>query len=338
MTLNKRPRAGRKEGEKSQAVNEEHAVQLIGIKEIKITALEPNPHNPRTLFDDVPMRTLEESIAKVGILVPLTVYEKAHTKDRYVILDGQRRWICAQKVGLAKVPVNVVAEPSTFQNIVTMFQIHKLREDWELMPTALKMQVLMDEMQESNDKKLAELTGMDVAVVLRCKKLLSYNDKYQEMMLAANPDERWKADFFIEMYVVRNDRRINKFNWFNKNTFTDAMIKKQMAKGLKSVTDFRIIKQHISNAEKAGKLTQMSKRLQEFTNQPDLRVDHLEIEGVGVSTQVRTMTKDIGKLRQTIKDIDVDEFVAEEDFWEDLEKLVATIQAKLQELGRRSKR
>jgi ParB/RepB/Spo0J family partition protein len=311
---------------------------MIGIKEVKTTDLEPNPHNPRLLFDDAPMQTLEESIRKVGILVPLTVYEKAKRPGKYVILDGQRRWICAQRVELEKVPVNVVAEPSTFQNIITMFQIHKLRADWELMPTALKLQVLMDEMEESNDQKLAELTGMDVAVIVRCKKLLSYDGKYQEMMLDPNPEERWKADFFIEMYAVRNDRLVNGFDWFDKDEFTGAMIEKQKAGGLKAVTEFRIVKQHISNANKAGKLKQISKRLEEFTRQPDLRVDHLEIEGVGVTTQVRAITKDVGKLRQIIKDIDVDQFFAEEQLWEDLEKLAATIQAKLQELGRRSRK
>jgi len=40
--------------------------------------------------------------------------------------------MCAQEVGLTKIPVNEVAEPSLVQNIVTMFQIHKLRKDWEL--------------------------------------------------------------------------------------------------------------------------------------------------------------------------------------------------------------
>src|SRR5262249_15415438 len=204
--------------------------------------------------------------AKVGILVPLTVYEKAKSPGQYVILDGQRRWICAQRVGLTKVPANIVAEPSTFQNIVTMFQIHKLREDWELMPTALKVKVLMDEMQETNDKKLADLTGMDEAVIVRCKKLLSFDGKYQEMMLHPDPNQRWKADFFIELYVVRNDRVVNKFDWFSKNKFTDAMIKKYTAGALKSVTEFRVIKQHISNAAKAGKVALLSRRFKEFVD------------------------------------------------------------------------
>lgn len=314
------------------------AIRPIGVKKIKITDLEANPHNPRFLFDPIPMRTLEESIKKVGVLVPLTVYEKAKSPGKYVILDGQRRWICGQKVGLTDVPVNIVAEPSTFQNIVTMFQIHKLREDWELMPTALKVKVLMGEMEETNNKKLADLTGMDEAVITRCKKLLSFAGKYQEMMLHPDPEQRWKADFFIELYVVRNDRVVNKFDWFNKNKFTDAMIRKYKEGGLKSVTEFRVVKQHISNAAKARKLTLLSKRLKDFVDDPQLKVDHLEIEAAGVAAQVRKMTKDIVKLRQVVSEIDVDQFYGEDNFWDELEQFAGVIQKKLREIGRRSKR
>jgi ParB/RepB/Spo0J family partition protein len=134
------------------------------------------------LFDELPLKTLQESIRNVGILVPLTVYRERGA-DRYTILDGQRRWICAQRLNLPEVPINEVLEPSVAQNIVTMFQIHKLRKDWELMPTALKVGVLMDVLQERRETRLAELTGLDVAVVTRCRKLLWYPKKYQETML-----------------------------------------------------------------------------------------------------------------------------------------------------------
>src|SRR5947209_3040891 len=176
--------------------DQDATVQPIGVKKVKIGDLEPNPHNPRMLFDKIPMDTLRQSIGKVGILVPLTVYEKKKVPGKYVILDGQRRWMCAQDVGLPEVPVNIVREPSVVQNIVTMFQIHKLREDWELMPTALKFEVLMNELREQREKRIAELTGLDQAVVTRCKKLLSYPKKYQDLMLDPEPGRRVKADFF----------------------------------------------------------------------------------------------------------------------------------------------
>jgi ParB/RepB/Spo0J family partition protein len=91
----------------------------LGPASVPTSSLRPNPHNPRMLFDKVPLKTLEESIKKVGVLVPLTVY-MADGSDQYTILDGQRRWICARNLGLPEVPINEVAEPSVAQNIVTM--------------------------------------------------------------------------------------------------------------------------------------------------------------------------------------------------------------------------
>lgn len=163
--------------------------RILGPASVPTASLKPNPHNPRRLFDELPLKTLEESIQKVGVLVPLTVYQ-AKGSNKYTILDGQRRWICAQRLGLTKIPINQVAEPSVAENIVTMFQIHKLRKDWELMPTALKLGVLMDELKEKRDKQLSELTGLDIAVVTRCKKLLTFPQKYQEMMLFTDPSDR----------------------------------------------------------------------------------------------------------------------------------------------------
>src|SRR5580658_4553534 len=152
----------------------EFGVSAIGVRRLSADQLKANPHNPRKLVDGEDIHVLRESINRVGILVPLTVYQEKSTGN-YVILDGQRRWMCAQDVGLKTIPVNEVAEPTPVQNIVTMFQIHKLRKDWELMPTALKLEVLMRALHEIRGTALAELTGLDEAVVVRCKKLLSYN-------------------------------------------------------------------------------------------------------------------------------------------------------------------
>ena len=77
----------------------DYGVSAIGVKSIPTEKLRANPHNPRMLFDREDLNILRESIKQVGILVPLTVYRETST-GHYVILDGQRRWICAQDVGL----------------------------------------------------------------------------------------------------------------------------------------------------------------------------------------------------------------------------------------------
>jgi len=309
-------------------------VRAIGVKTLAIDKVRANPHNPRLLFDREDLHVLRESIKRVGILVPLTVYKEKSTGN-FVILDGQRRWMCAKDVGLKTIPVNEVAEPTLVQNIVTMFQIHKLRKDWELMPTALKLELLMRELGETKEKRLAELTGLDEAVVVRCKKLLSYNRRYQDMMLDADPDERVKADFFIELYPVRNDREVRKFAWFNKDKFTDDMLQKQEERGIKSVTDFRIVKQYINNAVKVKKTAAISKRLQEFAAQPLLTPDHLNIESAKVAAEAKKVLKSADTLYAQISEIDIDEYYGEEAMWSRLESLAHLIREKLRALGRR---
>ena len=105
-----------------------------------------------------------------------------------------------------------------------MFQIDKLREDWELMPSALKIQLLMEEIGDRNDARLTELTGLDVAVIARCKKLISYDRQFQDMMLDEYPRRRIKADFFIELYPVIHDRDVVRFDWFSPKRFVRQML------------------------------------------------------------------------------------------------------------------
>lgn len=306
----------------------------VGVKTIPTSELQPNPHNPRMLFDKAPLDTLKRSIAKVGILVPLTVY-RAKAQRAWVILDGQRRWICANDLGLRKVPVNAVAEPDQVQNIVTMFQIHKLRQDWELMPTALKLQVLMDALKEKRDRQLAELTALDQAVVVRCKKLLSYPKKYQDLMLDPNPEKRIKADFFIELHAVLKDRRVRRMPWFSRNRFTTQMLKRYTGGGLTSVTDFRKVKQYITNAANAGKGGAITQRLRKFAQDLDVPLDHLAIPVATVTAKVREVTTVVAKLEQILRNIDVNNYYAEEELWSRLETLAELIRVKLTEVGRK---
>jgi ParB family chromosome partitioning protein len=312
----------------------EVAVHAIGVKNLPTADLHANPHNPRMLFDRDNMTVLRQSIDRVGILVPLTVYSEKRT-GQYRILDGQRRWMCAQELGLAKVPVNEVAEPTLVQNIVTMFQIHKLRLDWELMPTALKLELLMEKLKDKSERRLAEMTGLDEAVVVRCKKLLSYPKHYQDQMLDADPDKRVKADFFIELYPVRTDRFVNKFDWFNKDRFTDAMLKKHESKALKAVTEFRVVKQHITNAVRANRIGTLSKRMREFTEKVDLGSEHLSIEPAEITANARKLQKAALALTKSVEAIDVAEWYGENSLWDQLEALAAAIRRKLKESGRR---
>ncbi|WP_419940472.1 ParB/Srx family N-terminal domain-containing protein, partial [Candidatus Palauibacter sp.] len=256
--------------------------------------------------------------------------------ERYTILDGQHRWMVARQLELEMVPVNQVAEPSLVQNIVTMFQIHKLRQDWELMPTALKLEVLIKKLQERNPKKLGALTGLAAAVVVRCKKLLTFSRRYQDLMLDPDPRKRVKADFFIEVYAVRMDRLVNSFRWFQRDAFTDRMLHRYTHKlGIKAVTDFRTIKQHITNARRANQEERFEQRFREFVDDEELGIEHLVIPSASVDAIARKLSRDVKLLTQQVRKLDFTEYYGEEDLWRSLERLLEVIHRQLHKAGRR---
>lgn len=308
----------------------------IGVKHVSTGRLHPNPHNPRMLFDKLPLDVLRESIERVGILVPLTVYWESKQK-RHVILDGQRRWICAKDLGLRTVTVNQVAEPTLVQNIVTMFQIHKLREDWELMPTALKVELLMNEIGDRNNARLAELTGLDEAMIVRSKKLISYDKAFQDMMLDPNPEKRIKSDFFIELYPVIHDRDVSEFEWFSRNKFIRQMLSKYLhePRTIKAVTDFRLIRQHITNARRIGALKNFSTRLRRFAEKHETPLRHLEIQEASVRAEAKAIIKKVDALETLFSNLDVETYYGEETLWKSISRLVEVLEKRLQEANKR---
>jgi ParB family chromosome partitioning protein len=142
--------------------------------------VDTNPENPRLIFNEKEELTLLQSIDEVGILVPLIVfYDKP---GRFTLLDGERRLRCAKRLNLETIPVNIIQKPDKIENILRMFNIHNIREQWKLMPTALKLKVLMEDarFKEKSMKEVARLTGLSVSTVSRCIDLLDLPEKYQK--------------------------------------------------------------------------------------------------------------------------------------------------------------
>lgn len=76
-----------------------------GIVTMKIGDIEPNREQPRRDFDPEQLNLLAQSIAKHGVIQPLTVRERG---GAYQIVAGERRWRAAKIAGLSEVPVRVM--------------------------------------------------------------------------------------------------------------------------------------------------------------------------------------------------------------------------------------
>lgn len=73
---------------------------------LPIMKVEPKADQPRTIFDEVSLVELSESIKQHGIIQPITV--RMLPTGYYQIIAGERRWRAARMAGLTEVPVNII--------------------------------------------------------------------------------------------------------------------------------------------------------------------------------------------------------------------------------------
>lgn len=74
-------------------------------REIDVAAIQPNPQQPRTQFDEEALAELEHSIREFGLLQPVVVREMPD--GSYQLVMGERRWRATQRAGLDTIPAIV---------------------------------------------------------------------------------------------------------------------------------------------------------------------------------------------------------------------------------------
>lgn len=213
---------------------------------VSTASIEPNPENPRLIFHQEELDALQDSIKQQGILVPLTVYRDG---QRFRILDGERRWRCAVKLGLTKVPAIVQPKPAPLQNLMMMFAIHHRRNEWDPLPTAMKLKALEDlyetvHSSRPTEKQLAELASLTRGEVRRYKKLLSLPEHYKGMLLEElfkpRSQQFLTVDHVLEATAASTALyRRGVVDEKTREKLRDVIIKKFVAKTLESTVDPR---------------------------------------------------------------------------------------------------
>jgi ParB family chromosome partitioning protein len=84
----------------SSVMEEEVKTGVATLLDIK--AINPNPYQPRKIFDPEKIEELAVSLRSSGIIQPLIVRKGS---DGYELIAGERRWRAAMKAGLKEVPV-----------------------------------------------------------------------------------------------------------------------------------------------------------------------------------------------------------------------------------------
>ncbi|MGA1994149.1 MAG: ParB/RepB/Spo0J family partition protein [Bryobacteraceae bacterium] len=144
---------------------------------LPINSIEPNPFQPRRIFQSEKLAELAQSIQANGIIQPLVVRKLG---DRYELVAGERRWRAAKIAGLESVPV--VVRPITDDKLLEVSLIENIqREDLNPMETAHAFEQLGREFNLSAED-IGRRTGKDRTTILNFLRLLNLAPEVQQLV------------------------------------------------------------------------------------------------------------------------------------------------------------
>lgn len=151
-----------------------------GIRMLPVRDILPNPHQPRSHFDEEALQELAASIREHGVIQPLIVTETPDQPDRYWIIAGERRWRASQLAGLEEVPV-IVREATSQQLLEWALVENVQRADLSPLEEAAAYQSLMREFQLTH-AEVAERVGKSRSAVTNAVRLLQLPPSVQEAL------------------------------------------------------------------------------------------------------------------------------------------------------------
>ena len=138
---------------------------------LPVRAIRPNPSQPRKVFQPEPLQELADSIARHGILQPLSV---RRIPGGYELIAGERRLRAAQIAGLSEVPCIVMQMDARESGMAAMVE-NLQRQDLDFIEEALGIRHLLEEYQMSQEQA-ARLLGKSQSAVANKLRLLRHSD------------------------------------------------------------------------------------------------------------------------------------------------------------------
>jgi len=144
---------------------------------IRTDEIDPNPVQPRRVFDAERMQELANSIRANGIIQPIVVRP---SRGRYQLVAGERRWRAAKLAGLETVPVVIQEIPDDRLLEITLVE-NIQREDLNPIETAHAFDRLAKELNLSHEQ-IGERTGKDRSTITNLLRLLQLPPDLQTLV------------------------------------------------------------------------------------------------------------------------------------------------------------
>jgi ParB family chromosome partitioning protein len=150
----------------------------LGLLELPISRIIPNPHQPRRDFKEESLSELAESIRSEGLLQPVVVRRKG---DTFELIAGERRWRACRKLKLKLIPARVVEASESSSAVLSLIE-NLQREDLNPIEEAMGYASLMRDF-DLTQEQVAERVGRSRAAVANALRLLQLQREIQAYII-----------------------------------------------------------------------------------------------------------------------------------------------------------
>jgi ParB/RepB/Spo0J family partition protein len=256
-------------------------------KELPLEQIERDIDQPRKDFGvEGEENRLLLSMRQIGIQQPLVVQEAE--KDRYIIIDGQRRYMCAKMLDIKILPCRVVTKLPKGELERLRFEIQNNRREWRPLEKSDALERIKDAKGFRTNRELATFLGMSEPAVCLSLKLRKQTMEYIGLMERYDLPETYRVEF------LRLKPKLRKVRDLEVDAITRILFEKVKCGILKNAKTFRklcriFLRAHLNEKE-----------LYAFLTNPDMTVEELEKRTVqsGPSLLVEKLVSELGTVFQ----------------------------------------
>lgn len=161
------------------SASDKNADKLIGsIIEIELSAIDVNPFQPRTYFDEESLIELANSIKELGVIQPITV--RKLEGNQFQLVSGERRFRASKLIGNTSIPAYI--RIANDQEMLEMALVENIqRKNLDPIEVALSYQRLIDEIKLTQEE-LSTRVGKKRSTVTNYLRLLKLDPILQTGM------------------------------------------------------------------------------------------------------------------------------------------------------------
>ena len=162
-----------------KSVADKNADQVVGsIVALELNAIEMNPFQPRSSFNEESLRELASSIKELGVIQPITVRKLGFNK--FQLVSGERRYRASKLIGKESIPAFI--RIANDQESLEMALVENIqRQDLDPIEIALSYQRLIEEIKVTQEQ-LSNRLGKNRSTIANYLRLLKLDPIIQTGM------------------------------------------------------------------------------------------------------------------------------------------------------------